>query len=190
MIIIPIGIDCGLANLLQEYKLRNFSLPFDWCVSYNGISRIIKNNFDKLIPENVGKNILNKKYDIFFFHNIFPDDTEKMRRRVNRLKDILENSNDTVIFFRKGHASHHHLEHDYKELKSDICDAEDLDIILQTKYPNLDYKIIVVLVCYKCFDININYISNSSKIRIYNITSINADDNKFRELFIKIIEDI
>jgi hypothetical protein len=52
MIIVPIGIDCGFASLLQKYNLRHFSLPFDWIVSYNGISQIIENNFDNFLTMN------------------------------------------------------------------------------------------------------------------------------------------
>ena len=33
-IIVPIGVDCGVANFLRDNGYRNFSLPFDWVVSY------------------------------------------------------------------------------------------------------------------------------------------------------------
>ena len=33
MIIIPIGSDCGVAELLKKYNLRNASYPFDWIFS-------------------------------------------------------------------------------------------------------------------------------------------------------------
>jgi hypothetical protein len=41
MIIIPIGIDCGNSDFLKKYNIRKFALPFDWVVTYNGISNIL-----------------------------------------------------------------------------------------------------------------------------------------------------
>ena len=49
-IIVPIGLDCGIASVLKKYNLRNFSLPFDWTVTYNGVSDIIKDNFRNFLP--------------------------------------------------------------------------------------------------------------------------------------------
>jgi len=172
MIIIPIGVDCGCADFLKEQKLRRFSLPFDWIVTYDGISDILKNNFKDFVP-NDDNNMYNKEYKLRFIHNHFPSDTEKMNRRVNRFKEILETSNEKIIFFRKGHAHHHHseqLETTDSIIKSDIKDAEDLDTLLKDKYPNLSYEIIVILICGTCFDSSKTYESYSKNIRIFNIT--------------------
>ena len=103
MIIIPCGIDCGLAELLKKTNLRQFSLPFDWSVSYGGISKIIKNEFNDFIPKNNNK--INTIYNYSFFHNDFPQDTETMTRRCNRLLYLLGNSSEQLVFIRKGHAS-------------------------------------------------------------------------------------
>ena len=48
MIIIPIGIDCAVADFLNKFKLRNNSYPFDWVVTYTGINDIIENSFFRL----------------------------------------------------------------------------------------------------------------------------------------------
>jgi hypothetical protein len=79
MIIIPCGIDCGLTMLLKKYNLRKFSLPFDWSVSYGGISNIIKNDLKEFIPTN---NKINKIYNYSFFHNNFPEDIEKNEKKM------------------------------------------------------------------------------------------------------------
>ena len=53
MIIVPIGIDCGVADILKKYKIRKFALPFDWVVTYNGIKNIIENDFADFLPRNI-----------------------------------------------------------------------------------------------------------------------------------------
>ena len=181
MIIIPIGVDCGNANFLKNNNLRFFALPFDWIVTYNGISDIIKNNFSNYIPNNYCDKY-NPKYSISFPHNIFPDDNEKIIKRIDRFKTILETSNDKIIFIRKGHAVHNHKEHQLNIIKSDIVDAEDLDNILKKLYPNLTYEIIVTLICDKCFDPKQIYTSTSKNVKIYNISMKNVDDKIFNDL--------
>lgn len=187
MIIIPCGIHCGLAGLLKKYNLRQFSLPFDWSVSYGGISNIIKNDFKGFIPTNSNK--INKIYNYSFYHNNFPEDIEKMTRRCKRLLDLLEKTKEEVIFIRKGHAFHHHEECKQNDLclENDIKDFENLSIILKEKYPNLKYKIIVVLVCDTCFCKNTNYISNDVNLKIYNIATPKFDNDKFEDIFKNII---
>ena len=66
--------------------------------------------------------------------------------------------------------------------KKAMGEPEKLDIVLQSKYPNLTYKIIVILVCRNCFDPNKVYTSESSRIEIHNIASDKADDHKFDNL--------
>jgi len=188
MIIIPIGIDCGLASLLKKYNLRNFSLPFDWIVSYSGISKIITNDFKNFLYD-VNTDKVNKTYDLCFYHNTFPEDYIKMNRRINRLFNLLNSSEEELVFFRKGHAFHHHEECNKHKvnLANDIDDAEELNKVLKNKYPKLKYKIIVALVCDTCFDKNKIYNSDNDNIYIYNIATPTYDDDKFEKLFNDII---
>ena len=184
--IVPIGVDCGMAEFLQKYKLRSSSFPFDWTVTYNGVSSCIDDDF-KFFTQPLDKQI--NKYDMYFHHDfvnpqLLSQDTEKYTRRYNRLLDILRSGSEEVIFFRKGHASHLHKEHNgkYTHITSDLDDAEKLDTVLQTKYPNLTYKIIVILVCGDCFDPSKVYKSESNRIEIHNIASAQADDARFNNL--------
>jgi hypothetical protein len=190
MIIIPCGIDCGLAELLKKTNLRQFSLPFDWSVSYGGISKIIKNEFKDFIPINSIK--INTIYDYSFVHNNFPQDTEIMTRRCNRLLDLLGSASDELIFIRKGHAFHHHTETSKLclKLENDITDAEDLSIVLKEKYPTLRYKIIVALVCDTCFDKTTDYATNDVNVEIHNIATPTFDDDKFENLLNDIISTL
>ena len=185
--IIPIGSDCSIADFCKKYKLRTCSLPFDWVVTYDGVSKCIENDFIDFTKNLEGNNIKYNKYDIYFYHDFIndindinrKDDEIKYTRRIERFQNILENSKEELIFFRKGHWSGHHHEQNakYSNIISDIDDAENLDIILSKKYPNLKYKIIVVLVCEKCYDSNKIYKSSiSDKIELYSVL-----DSKFQE---------
>ena len=181
--IIPIGVDCGMAEFLKKHKLRSFSFPFDWTVTYNGVSACINDDF-KSFTEPLEKQT--NKYDMYFHHDfvhnhLLSQDTEKYVRRYNRLIYILKSGNEEVIFCRKGHASHLHKEHNgkYTNITSEIDDAEKLNIVLQAKYPNLKYKIIVILVCGDCFQSSKEYTSESSRIELHNISSAQADDARF-----------
>lgn len=64
MIIIPIGIDCGVSGLCRKYNLRNEAFPFDWNVSYNGVSECIENEFINFTEPLINKTNI---YNIFFF---------------------------------------------------------------------------------------------------------------------------
>jgi len=191
--IIPIGVDCGLATLLRKYNLRSFAFPFDWTVTYNGVARCFGDNFKFFIPTN--KERIND-YDIFFMHDFIHDsqtDTIKYKRRIDRMIEILEKTTETVTFIRKGHAPHHHngdYNDRFNKIKSDLIDAEELDEILSKKFKQLKYKIIVILVCANCFDTNIEYITKSNNIEIHEIITDKVDDDKFETLFCKIFDKI
>ena len=105
-IFVPIGTDCGIAAALNNHNLRLFSLPFDWVVTYNGVTDIIANKFkDYLFP-----NTLNVACNTKFVHNTFSSDYKMMNRRINRFMELLENEEKELIFIRKGHYIHHHPE--------------------------------------------------------------------------------
>jgi hypothetical protein len=178
--IIPIGIDCGLASFLRDNKLRSMSLPFDWVVTYNGVADIIKNDFINYIPTN---NKMNEIYNVAFIHNDFPSDSLKMLERINRFINILKTSNEKIYFIRKGHAQYHHKECNYT--KNDLEDCIEFDKILKIKYPKLEYEIVVMLICNKCFHKDVLYESTSKHINILNSTQTNdiIDDTVFIKLY-------
>lgn len=185
MIIIPLGIDCGIASYLKDKNLRNISLPFDWSVPYNGVSKIFENNFKELLPD---CGTINENYEINFVHNIFPRDKEMMTRRISRLIDLL-NGQEELLFIRRGHAIHHHNESEKYNftLKNDLDDMIDLNELIQTKYPNLKYKIILILVCGSCFkQEKCQHINDN--IIIHNISSMKLDKNDIN--FYKVMDNI
>lgn len=206
MIIIPIGIDCGVSEMLRKYNLRNNAYPFDWIVSYNGITKIIKNDFKDYIPDindSIGiiegcHNIFNHNYGTKFIHDKFPlkEEYEKYNRRINKFKEILNNTTDDIIFFKKGHAYHNHAEYKFKD---DIEDVIELNNYLKENYKNLKYKIILVLLCNKCYcNFNINNIKDDNiiiyKHLITDIRDIELHNKiitgmEFEKIFLKIKED-
>jgi len=166
---VSLGIDCGTANILKQLGLRNCSLPFDWVVTFEGITNIINNNFSNYLPSYDNKyEKLNRNSGSLFLHNKFPDDIEKMNERIDRFKNLLETSNEKIIFIRKSHGIHHHDEYD--NVINDIDDAINLDSLLCKKYPNLTYEIHVILICDKCFTNLIINENISNNIKIHNIS--------------------
>ena len=192
IMIVSIGSDCHMTEFLKKNNLRSSAFPFDWIVSYNGVSKCIEDNFNNFIPKYLNR--IND-YDMFFYHdfdgcNVY-DHISKYNRRIERFKNILETTTEEITFCRKGHCPHHHNEHNekYTNITDDIEDVYSLDDILQKKYPKLNYKIIVILVCGKCFDSTKKYESKKENISIYNIAMNNIDntlfENYLRTLFIK-----
>ena len=189
---VSLGVDCGTANILKCLGLRSCSLPFDWVVTYEGITNIINNDFTNYLPKNDDNNYekLNKNNGVLFLHNNFPDDIEKINKRIDRFKNLLETSNEKIIFVRKSHGSHHHNE--YNNVVNDIDDAKNLDLLLLKKYPNLIYEIHLILICDNCFTNIIINENNSNNIKIHNIsrpypTNVNVTNpDYFDELCTKI----
>ena len=184
MIYIPIGIDCNVAEFLKRHNVRNMGFPFDWNVSYNGVSKCFESNFANFSEQS---NKINK-YDVFFMHDFENDttinlDIEKYNRRCERLINILETTNDTVIFIRKGHSKRHHLEPHGHKITNDIEDVEYLNNILRHKYPQLKYKIILGLGCDMCFSKDIIYKCDSDDNDNIDIRGIDKDGDFFEYFF-------
>ena len=161
--IVSLGVDCGVANFLKENGLRNFSLPFDWVVSYGGVSNILKNKFSNYIPKNNLQ--FNRDDNVKFIHENFPADIDKMNRRIDRFLKLLD-SDGEIIFLRKGHSEHHHTESEV--INDDLLDCEELYDIIKQNYKNLKFKIILFLVCSKCYNYKEKY--DSEKVIVYNVS--------------------
>lgn len=172
MIYIPIGLDCSAATFLKDKNLRLYSLPFDWTVTYSGVSDIIKDKFRSYIPMNNEKHSCNT----YFVHHTFPNDTEKINRRVQRFLNLLDSKTEELIFIRKGHSQRHHEEALDRncQIKNDLIDVEELNEYLTQNYPDLKFKIIVFVFCVDCFNDEITSISKN--IMIYYVKTTNVDE--------------
>lgn len=167
-IYISIGISCTISLYLRNIHKRHFSLPFDWVMTYNGVYNIISSNFVNYLPNKNGTKLLNKNSHSLFLHNTFPDDYDKMNRRIQRFMELLNNNSDELIFIRKGHLNKHHYEVKKCKcrLKNDIVDCHQLYHYLKKNYPQLKFRIILFLGCKKCFKKK----HHSKFITIYNLT--------------------
>lgn len=192
--IVSLGTDCIVSMFCDKYKLRNMSLPFDWCVSYNGVSKCFEEDFIGFV-DTIDENRINK-YDVYFHHDFqekekYNLDSDKYIRRCARLLELLKNSEEELIFVRSGHSCHHHDEHNrkYNKISNDIDDIECLDVILSNKYPKLKYRIVIMLSCNKCFNPQFKYESKRSNIEIYNISAEKFDLQQTHVIFTTIFND-
>ena len=157
---ISIGINCDIATILRDKKLRTTSLPFDWIRTPNGVHEIIENDFQDFLTTE-GK----KKYNISFPHFTFPDDCSKLEERVKRFMDILNNTTEPIYFLRMGHEMH--------QCSRERCDvklSEMLVDVLKKRFPKLTFKIIVFLACANCYIPKQEYKSNKEEVRFINIS--------------------
>jgi hypothetical protein len=78
-IIVPIGIDCGIANFCNKYRLITISLPFDWIVSYSRVFDCINDKFDKFITDYTK---INKYNMVFIYFSDFELDKSKFIKKI------------------------------------------------------------------------------------------------------------
>ncbi len=192
--IVSLGTDCIVSMFCDKYKLKRATLPFDWCVSYNGVSKCFDDDFKHFV-DTIDENRINK-YDVYFHHDfkdnqLYNQDKDKYIRRCARLQELLKNTEEEIIFVRSGHSCHHHdeLNGKYKIIANDIEDIEYLDTIIPTKYPKLKYKMIIFLSCDRCFNPQIKYESKKNNIEIYNIAANAFDLQGTHAVFVNIFKD-
>lgn len=194
---IPIGIDCDVAFMCKEFKMRNYAYPFDHIVTYDGITKILENNFKNFIPEinhdTINNHIFDNNYNTKFIHDNFllEENKNKYKRRIDRFLKIL-NDNKKIIFIKKGHSIHHHNE--LENIVNEYEEVKKLNEYLKKTYKNLDYEIVIILLCKKC---NCNIIDqNINNIKLYKYGHIPTVNNQFhntlitKEYFKKIFEEI
>lgn len=135
--VIPLGIDCTLADVLRKTHLRQTAYPFDWIVTYRG-----QTNFLLFRPENP---------DLLFLHDHWPDAKEKYQRRIQRFQTTLKTAEaaaQSILFLRKTHSYHNHAEH--SNMKDDIEDMRRLETYLLQTYPQLVFRIVIFATCTLC----------------------------------------
>lgn len=162
-IVISLGADCQVAGNLRNYHLRFQAYPFDWnrTQSFDSIVKIIQDDFkhwlDPQFLEYKTVRICNTYYDLEFFHDFpakdgldermvegleriggeldpnflsfLPEIQAKYKRRIDRFNEVL-NSNEPVLFIRS-----------YATPRS----ARKFVKLMKLKYPNLQYKLIVLI---------------------------------------------
>jgi hypothetical protein len=131
--IISIGIQCVNAELKKRINKVTPTLPFDWMLSHPkfiyiiltlllenkiNVEDIVNNHFfccDKratfkkvefYYTDSNGRSLYNSKYDVIFPHDEYNDETKtKYIRRLERLKDLIINSNEKLTFIYSSQSS-------------------------------------------------------------------------------------
>lgn len=152
---ISIGCDCHTAMHLKRKNVREISNPFDWVVTYNGVSGIIKSGFKDYFPKHSAGPVVHN--GVLWVHHTFPKDADTIKRRCDRFMRLLGDTNNkrNIVFIRKGHHRWHHEDCANRGIdapRNDIEDAVELDAYLVRHYPLLKFSIHVVAACTVCFD--------------------------------------
>jgi len=165
-IYVPIGCCCGPSIHMNKIKKRTISFPLDWLCSYHTVHKIFENEFDGFLNTIWHKSLDNEKmklkddtlleynldYSVRIFHREYEEKKgnvyeETIKRRINRLLEILRKSEDEIVFIRRGHMPLHHAEVQYgplSNLENSIGEKEDMEKlveVLKRKYPKLKFKI-------------------------------------------------
>tara|TARA_B100001769_G_scaffold90749_1_gene69550 strand:+ start:4594 stop:5235 length:642 start_codon:yes stop_codon:yes gene_type:complete len=184
--IIPIGIQCLNATLKKNINKDTKTLPFDWMLSHPkfvykilklllenkiNIEEIVNNHFfycDKRATYEVieayythsnGFALYNSKYDVIFPHDKNDEETKmKYIRRLSRLKDLILNSNEKLVFIYSSQSS----------LKSGNFTIDER-VIIKNVYSYLT----------KIYDL-INMYNNNNEMIVFD-SILNEDKNKLNE---------
>lgn len=202
---ISLGFNCGARLIMDRCNIIQPTFPFDWTETYFGVSSIIEKGYAKynLIQDN--KVVLDLINGIAYHHDNKDDIKEKYNRRLTRLHQYLSyydtsKNNKEVIFIRKSHSlayhNHYYVTKYNIKFKNDIKDAKELHKFIKNKYPNLNYKIYVYLMCDKCynkynyklFKINENIIVKRERINPK--ISFDTLSLPFKKMFYSIIDNL
>lgn len=169
--IVPMGMDCVITSILLEKGLRKGAYPFDWALTFCGVAAHLSTSLSNVLSpagrgdetHPVARNTraakpMNRNGDLFWHHMgaLQPghEDAQKLRRRVNRLQELLVRSHPAgarVVFMRLGHHSRHHRECLGPRLCCDeVADAESMLAAVRQKYPRARCTMLLVLRCCEC----------------------------------------
>ena len=119
MIYVSIGAWCLVAYILERLKLRNFSLPFDWCFSnLMNVVDVIKDGLSEeflTIPQDKWKRYYLNGYNLYFHRRDMKkkEDREYVLRCVERLKNVIDGK-EKIVFI---HAVRYSFGHDLDNLR-------------------------------------------------------------------------
>jgi hypothetical protein len=133
MIIIPIGIQCTNATFKKDINKISYTFPFDWMISNPkfvfemlellleknmDISELVRNHFflcdkkanfsriENYYETDQGFSLYNTKYNVIFPHDNYSNDNiTKYIRRFKRLKDLILNLDEEIIFIYSSQSS-------------------------------------------------------------------------------------
>lgn len=182
-----LGSNCEIATVLGHYNLRHLAGPLDWLLTldYDRFLLLIENDFEGLVDEQFltqypDNHVINSYYNIDFRHDWtelnfeikLPEIQSRLRRRVNRILDLKHY--DGKVYFIRGAfdtSINPFLPTITKQCtKITPQDAENLKNVLQKKYPNLDFTLIIINY-YEESDCEFN--SNLERIMEFKVCKLN-----------------
>lgn len=151
-VFVSLGNDCAVAEYLRDRGLRHAAFPFDWAVTYGGVSRLFTN--DALASWcAVDATGYNAAFGTLHLHTPFPYALPTMARRFARLRDTLADPAKRVVLIRRSHTLHHHFER-AEALVDELADARALASLLAKAYPAKaaagGFRIVLMLACDMC----------------------------------------
>ncbi len=155
-----LGSHCEIADMFGHYGLRHIAGPLDWVLTldYERFLLLLENDFEGFVDERYlsqypDTHVINSLYNIDFRHD-WPDlDFEKhlpevqarLKRRVDRILDLKRH--EGKVYFIRGAFDTNinpYLPTITKECtKITPQDAQNIRTVLQKKYPNLDFILVV-----------------------------------------------
>lgn len=147
---IPLGSRCTSAIVCRFASLHEESLPFDWTIPLtpDKTLKILKNNFDEFIPENIiqGESVRNDFYGInlahFRSHKSVSEGVEKYKLRINRFKNMMNNSRHKYFIYVNEDFLYNPLYRDCQFNSKKFDDILILENYLKERYPHLSFNIL------------------------------------------------
>ena len=139
---VSLGSDCAVAEYLRDAGLRDAAYPLDWCVSYGGASGLaimaVEDGGERAAAAACAVDVRNwnARYGVYHMHAAFPSALPTMARRFERLRaTILADDPTPVVFIRRSHPLHHHLERGAAALADEVADAREFARFLEGANP-------------------------------------------------------
>lgn len=160
---VSLGSACHPAICFRLLGRKKESYPLDWLYSYHNVYKIFENDFFGFLNTIKHKSTLtisnriapdgyemecNPNYSIIIEHKNNEADYEgTIKRRIERLLNLLESQDKEIVFVRRGHWEFFHkiIPHSplisFDDALDEKEDMEKLVEVLKTKYPKLKFKI-------------------------------------------------
>ena len=152
---ISLGNDCVVAAYLRDHGLRSHAYPFDWAVTYGGVSGILAQSESRALASwcSVDAEGYNAAHGSLHLHMPFPLALPTMARRLERLRQTLADPGINVVLIRRSHTLHHHFERG-DALVDELADARALARALASAHPDKaaagGFRIELMLACDQC----------------------------------------
>ena len=145
---ISLGGWCGTTISLRGNKLYEKALPFDHIRStFEGIIDCFDNDFLNFFPKKIEVDKIDNysynnksfrgKFFGFYHHNLYDKNViQDFNRRIERLKTLLETTNEKIVFIRTMSA------HDYND---ELNKYHRFINIIEKRYENLNFLLIFII---------------------------------------------